>query len=98
MLFSSFLAVTLTPVLMTMFIRGKIRPEEKNPISRVLHKSYKPVAHFAIRFQKTVIISAIIITLMTVYPFMKLDSEFMSLSMRGRAVLYVRDAARGGSL
>ena len=33
MLFSSFLAVTLTPVLMTLFIRGKIRPEEKNPIS-----------------------------------------------------------------
>ena len=35
MLFSSFLAVTLTPVLMTLFIRGKIRPEEKNPVSRV---------------------------------------------------------------
>ena len=37
MLFSSFLAITLTPVLMTIFIRGKIRREERNPISRVLH-------------------------------------------------------------
>jgi Cu(I)/Ag(I) efflux system membrane protein CusA/SilA len=77
MLFSSFLAVTLTPVLMTLFIRGKIRPEEKNPISHVLHKVYEPVARFAIRFRKTVIIVALIIMAVTVYPFMKLGSEFM---------------------
>jgi len=77
MLFSSFLAVTLTPVLMTLLIPGKIRPEEKNPISLVLHKLYEPVAHFAIRFQKTVIITAIIIMVLTIYPFMKLGSEFM---------------------
>jgi len=77
MLFSSFLAVTLTPVLMTLFIRGKIRPEEKNPISFILHKVYEPVAGFAIRFRKTVIIAAIIIMALTVYPFMKLGSEFM---------------------
>ncbi|MEE9913969.1 MAG: CusA/CzcA family heavy metal efflux RND transporter [Deltaproteobacteria bacterium] len=77
MLFSSFLAVTLTPVLMTLFIRGKIRSEEKNPVSFVLHKLYEPVAHLAIRFQKTVIIIAVIIMAVTVYPFMKLGSEFM---------------------
>jgi Cu(I)/Ag(I) efflux system membrane protein CusA/SilA len=77
MLFSSFLAITLTPVLMTLFIRGKIRPEEKNPISFVLHKVYEPVAGFAIRFRKTVIIAAVIIMALTVYPFMKLGSEFM---------------------
>jgi Cu(I)/Ag(I) efflux system membrane protein CusA/SilA len=77
MLFSSFLAVTLTPVLMTLFIRGKIRSEEKNPISHVLHKVYEPVARFALRFQKTVIVVALIIMVITVYPFMKLGSEFM---------------------
>ena len=77
MLFSSFLAITLTPVLMTLFIRGKIRPEEKNPISFVLHKVYEPIAGFAIRFRKTVIIAAIVIMALTVYPFMKLGSEFM---------------------
>ena len=59
MLFSSFLAITLTPVLMTLFIRGKIRPEEKNPVSMLLHKIYEPVARFALRFQKTVIVAAI---------------------------------------
>jgi Cu(I)/Ag(I) efflux system membrane protein CusA/SilA len=77
MLFSSFLAVTVTPVLMTLFIRGKIRPEEKNPISIVLHILYEPVASLAIRFRKTVIIAAVIILALTFYPFMKLGSEFM---------------------
>jgi len=77
MLFSAFLAVTLTPVLMTLFIRGKIRPEEKNPISIVLHRLYEPVAHLALRFKKTVIIAAILIMAVTVVPFLKLGSEFM---------------------
>jgi Cu(I)/Ag(I) efflux system membrane protein CusA/SilA len=77
MLFSSFLAITLTPVLMTLFIRGKIKPEEKNPISIILHKIYEPVAKLALNFKKTVIILAIIIMAVTVYPFIKLGSEFM---------------------
>ncbi|MCX5837929.1 MAG: CusA/CzcA family heavy metal efflux RND transporter [Deltaproteobacteria bacterium] len=77
MLFSSFLAVTLTPVLMTLFIRGRIRPEEKNPVSRLLHFLYDPVARLALRFRKSVIVLAMIILAVTVYPFMKLGSEFM---------------------
>jgi copper/silver efflux system protein len=77
MLFSSFLAITLTPVLMTLFIRGKIRAEEKNPISIVLHKLYEPMARVALRFKKMVIVLAILILAVTVYPFMKLGSEFM---------------------
>lgn len=77
MLFSSFLAITLTPVLMTLFIRGKIRPEEKNPISLTLHKLYEPIARASLRFKKTVIILTIIILAATVYPFLKLGSEFM---------------------
>jgi copper/silver efflux system protein len=77
MLFSSFLAVTLTPVLMTLFIRGKIRPEEKNPVSRFLHWIYEPVAAFALRFKIFVIVAAVIVLAITVYPFMRLGSEFM---------------------
>ncbi|MBI4685505.1 MAG: efflux RND transporter permease subunit [Nitrospirae bacterium] len=83
MLFSSFLAITLTPVLMTLFIRGKIRPEEKNPVSRILHKLYEPVASIALRFKRTVIIIAIIIIAITAYPFMKLGSEFMPALYEG---------------
>lgn len=77
MLFSSFLAITLTPVLMTLFIKGKIRPEEKNPISIILHKIYEPVAKLALRFKKTVIVVALIIMAVTAYPFLKLGTEFM---------------------
>jgi Cu(I)/Ag(I) efflux system membrane protein CusA/SilA len=77
MLFASFLAVTLTPVLMTLFIRGKIRPEERNPISLVLRKLYEPFAKIALRFHKTVIVLAVVILAATVYPFMRLGSEFM---------------------
>jgi len=77
MLFSSFLAVTLTPVLMTIFIRGKIRPEEKNPISIILRRIYDPVVKTAIRFRKTVVIAALVIMVLTVYPVLKLGTEFM---------------------
>jgi len=92
MLFASFLAITLTPVLMTLFIRGgaswlnkipvlkyifTIYPEEKHPVSIFLHKLYEPIAHLALRFKKTVIILAIIIMVITAYPFIRLGSEFM---------------------
>jgi Cu(I)/Ag(I) efflux system membrane protein CusA/SilA len=77
MLFSSFLAVTLTPVLMTLFIRGRIRPEEKNPVSRFLHWVYGPIAGFALRFKKTVIIASILVLVVSIYPFTRLGSEFM---------------------
>lgn len=77
MLFSSFLAVTLTPVLMTLFIRGKIRPEEKNPVSLFLRRIYEPVSEVALRFKKTVIIIALVIMAVTAYPFLKLGTEFM---------------------
>lgn len=92
MLFSSFLAITITPVLMTIFINGKIPvlskipilkylfliyPEEKHPISIILHKIYEPIASFALRFKKLVIVIAIIIMALTAYPYMKLGTEFM---------------------
>ena len=97
MLFSSFLAITLTPVLMTLFIRGKIRPEEKNPISIVLHKIYEPIARLALRFKKTVIVAAVIIMIMTVYPFMKLGSEFMPPLYEG-SLFYMPVTMPGASI
>ncbi|MGD0232082.1 MAG: CusA/CzcA family heavy metal efflux RND transporter [Syntrophorhabdales bacterium] len=77
MLFSSFLAVTLTPVLMTLFIRGKIRSEERNPVSRFLHWVYEPVVRFALRFKVAVIVAAILILIVSIYPYTKLGSEFI---------------------
>ncbi|MCE5212088.1 MAG: CusA/CzcA family heavy metal efflux RND transporter [Deltaproteobacteria bacterium] len=97
MLFSSFLAITLTPVLMTLFIRGKIRPEEKNPISIILRKVYEPIAGVALKFKKTVIIAAILIMVVTVYPFMKLGSEFMPPLYEG-ALFYMPVTMPGASI
>jgi Cu(I)/Ag(I) efflux system membrane protein CusA/SilA len=88
MLFSSFLAITLTPVLMNLLIKGKIRPEEKNPISIVLHRVYEPVAILALRFKKTVIAAAVIILAVTVFPFLKLGTEFMPPLYEG-TILYM---------
>ena len=77
MLFSSFLAITLTPVLMTVFMRGKMQPEEKNPVSHILHKLYEPAVRIALRYKKIIIILAIVIMATAAYPFLHLGSEFM---------------------
>ena len=77
MLFASFLAVTLTPMLMTLFLRGKIQPEDKNLIIVFLGKLYRPRVAFALKYPKAVIAVAVIIMALTVYPIMKLGSEFM---------------------
>ena len=76
-LFSSFLAITLTPMLMTIFIRGKIRSEKNNPISRFLHWIYEPVVRFVLRSKMFVITAGVVIVALTIIPFMKLGSEFM---------------------
>jgi copper/silver efflux system protein len=77
MLFSSFLAITLTPVLMTLLIRGRIRPEEKNPVSTILRMMYEPFARLSLRSPWLVILGAVAILGASVYPFLKLGSEFM---------------------
>ncbi|MBI5847415.1 MAG: efflux RND transporter permease subunit [Nitrospirae bacterium] len=77
MLFSAFLAVTLTPVLMTMFIRGKIKPEHDNVIIRFLEKIYRPRVMFSLKHPKFVIVIALLLVAATVYPLMKLGKEFM---------------------
>jgi Cu(I)/Ag(I) efflux system membrane protein CusA/SilA len=77
MLFASFLAITLTPVLMTVLIRGKIRHEDANPVSNFLIRIYHPVAEFALRFRRLVIIIAVVIVGVSIYPYTQLGSEFM---------------------
>jgi len=97
MLFASFLAVTLTPVLMTLFIKGKIRHEDANPISHFLRKVYHPVAGFALRFRWYVIIAAVLIVAVTVYPYTKLGSEFMPPLYEG-TLFYMPSSLPGASI
>ncbi len=71
------LSVTIVPVLMGYWIRGKILPEERNPLNRFLIKLYQPVADFVLRFPLPVIALALILLLATLFPFGKIGSEFM---------------------
>ena len=97
MLFSSFLAITLTPVLMTLFIRGKILPEEKNPVSYILHKIYEPVVKFALKLKWLVIAIAVILIGLTYYPVSQLGSEFMPPLYEG-SMFYMPVTAPGLSI
>ena len=74
---SAFLAITVVPVLMGYFIRGRIRPEEKHPLSRILIRLYRPVIHFVLKHKIATIFVAILIVLISILPFTQLGSEFM---------------------
>jgi len=74
---AAILGITVVPILMGYFIRGKIPPEEKNPINRFLIKLYSPVLDFVLKFRWYVLAAVILILGITVYPYMKLGSEFM---------------------
>jgi Cu(I)/Ag(I) efflux system membrane protein CusA/SilA len=77
MFFAALLGATLVPVLMTFFVRGKITPEQKNPVNRFLIWAYQPFVHFVLRFRWLTLMVALIILAATVYPYVKLGKEFM---------------------
>ncbi len=97
MLFASPLSVTLVPVLMTLFIRGKIAPEHKNPVNRFLIWVYKPFVYLALKFPKTVILLALAALAITVLPVRRLGSEFMPPLYEG-SLLYMPSGLPGQSI
>ncbi|MDH5621077.1 MAG: CusA/CzcA family heavy metal efflux RND transporter, partial [Gammaproteobacteria bacterium] len=74
---SAILSITLVPVLMGYFIRGKVTPEHKNPINRGLIAAYRPVIHGVIRFPKATLVAAALILIVGLWPATQLGSEFM---------------------
>ncbi|MDB2387081.1 CusA/CzcA family heavy metal efflux RND transporter [Shewanella sp.] len=74
---SAILAITLIPVLMGYFVRGKIPDERKNPISRLLIAIYAPLLRLVLRFPKITILLALVTLASAVYPMTKMGSEFM---------------------
>ncbi|WP_305818745.1 efflux RND transporter permease subunit [Photobacterium leiognathi] len=71
------LAITLVPVLMGYFVRGRILPESKNPINKALIALYRPILNISLRFPKTIIAIAIALMASSYYPITKLGSEFI---------------------
>ena len=95
--FSSLLAITLVPVLMPMFIRGRLRPESKNPFSRVSQAVYRPVLRLCLRFPKTVLILNVAFLALTLPLALKLGSQFMPPLYEGSS-LYMPTALPGISI
>lgn len=74
---AALLSVTLVPVLMLLFIRGKIPDERKNPVVQALIWAYHPIIETVLCFKRTTLVVAIAILGLTVWPALKLGSEFM---------------------
>jgi len=80
---AALLSITLVPVLMLLFIRGKIMPENKNPINRFLIWIYRPVIGWVMRWKKLTVAAALLALGASAYPAMQLGSEFMPVLNEG---------------
>jgi Cu(I)/Ag(I) efflux system membrane protein CusA/SilA len=74
---AALLSVTLVPVLMSLFVRGKIPSEHQNPINRVLIWMYRPIIAAVMRYKKLTLVSALLILGASWYPISQLGGEFM---------------------
>jgi len=86
---SSILAITLVPVLMTIFLKGKrLKPESENPVSKFFRWFYEPVIHWVLRFKKTALFINILIIPLSVFLLFRIGSEFMPALYEG-TILYM---------
>jgi len=74
---SAALAVTLVPVLMGYFIRGKVLPEHKNPLNRWLMAIYKPALETVLNYPKSTVMAALVLTVASIWPLSQIGSEFI---------------------
>ncbi len=74
---ASLLALTLVPVLVGYFVRGKVRSEQRNPVNRLLVAIYEPVLRFCVRFRWPAILAATLALALTWIPYRDLGEEFM---------------------
>jgi Cu(I)/Ag(I) efflux system membrane protein CusA/SilA len=95
--FSSVLAITLVPVLMILFIRGRLIPESRNPISRITQALYLPVLRLCLRFRKTTLLINLLFLVITLPLALKIGSQFMPPLFEGSA-LYMPTALPGISI
>jgi Cu(I)/Ag(I) efflux system membrane protein CusA/SilA len=71
------LAVTVIPVLMFWFVRGRIHSEERHPVSRVLYRLYTPLLELALRWRGLVVVGGALLVAVTIWPMRRMGSEFM---------------------
>ncbi|HXU61505.1 MAG TPA: CusA/CzcA family heavy metal efflux RND transporter [Polyangia bacterium] len=93
---AALLSVTLVPAVASLFIRGRIRREEENPLARVLVHLYAPLCRFSLRFRWPVIAGAALLVAATIPLARRLGSEFMPPLNEG-TLLYMPTAVPGMS-
>ena len=94
---AAFLSITLVPVLMLLFIRGRIRSESANPLSRIMIAAYRPLLLLALRHRAWVMGIAGIVLSLTFYPATKLGTEFMPTLNEG-TLMYMPTGLPGMSV
>ncbi|MDI1245562.1 MAG: CusA/CzcA family heavy metal efflux RND transporter, partial [Rhodoferax sp.] len=94
---AALLSITLVPVLMLVFIRGKIMPESKNPVNRFLIWVYRPIIAGVMRWKKVTVLLALLALGASYYPASKLGSEFMPTLNEG-SLLYMPASLPGMSI
>ncbi|MGE5517639.1 MAG: efflux RND transporter permease subunit [Bacteroidota bacterium] len=94
---AAFLSVTLVPVLMLLFIRGKILPEQRNPINRALIWIYRPAIRGVLRAKLPTIVVALLVLGASLYPLSRIGSEFMP-SLNEGTILYMPTTLPGLSI
>ena len=94
---AALLSVTLVPVLMLLFVRGKILPEAKNPVNRLLIALYRPVIAAVLRHKAATLLTALVVLLATAWPASRLGSEFMPTLNEG-TLLYMPASLPGMSV
>lgn len=97
MFFAAFLAITVTPFLMVVFLRGKILAEAKHPLNRFLERAYGIPAKWVLENRKKVIFAALGVVGVTLIPFSRLGSEFMPPLWEG-SLLYMPTTLPGVSV
>jgi copper/silver efflux system protein len=95
--FSSILAITLVPVLMIIFIRGRLKPESKNPFARWTQALYLPVLRLCLRYRKTTLLLNLIFLAVTLPIAWRIGSQFMPPLYEGSS-LYMPTALPGISI
>ncbi len=94
---AALLSVTLVPVLMLFFVRGRIMPEAKNPVNRALIRVYRPIIAAVMQWKKTTLALALLTLLVSLYPASRLGSEFMPTLNEG-TLFYMPTSLPGMSI
>jgi Cu(I)/Ag(I) efflux system membrane protein CusA/SilA len=94
---SAVIAVTLIPALLSLFIRGRIIPERRNPVSRLLQWVYAPILRLALRYRTILVALAILLIASIALPYQRMGSEFMPPLYEG-TILYMPTTLPGISV